>query len=86
MALKATTEKLESYRKRLKQKKAKPISRKQAERIVKKLDAKRDVLKSELKAAQKPSKQERLKAKLRVVEELQERAAWLVKQIDKQGH
>ncbi|MDV7145355.1 hypothetical protein R3X27_21940 [Tropicimonas sp. TH_r6] len=85
MALKATIEKLESYRKRLKQKKAEPISRKKAERIVAKLDAKHDALKSELKAAKKPSKQERLKAKLKVVEELQERAAWLVKQIGKQA-
>lgn len=84
MALKATTEKLESYRKRLKEKKAKPISRKQAEKMVAKLDAKRDALKAELKATKKPSKQERLKEKLKVVKELQERADWLVKQIDKQ--
>jgi uncharacterized protein HemX len=83
MALKNTTEKLNEYQERLKQKKAKPINRKHVEKAIDKLRSKHADLKAELKAAKKPSKQDRIKAKLKVVEELQSRADWLLKKIDK---
>lgn len=83
MALKATTQKLDTYKQRLKQKKAKPIDPKQVEKVAAKLKSKHDALKSELKSATKPAKQERLRAKLKVVDELRTRTKWLLTQIDK---
>ncbi|NDR57937.1 hypothetical protein [Aliiruegeria sabulilitoris] len=83
MALKNTTEKLDEYQERLKHKKAKPISRKHVEKVIDKLASKHDDLKAELKAASKPSKRDRIRAKVKVVEELQSRANWLLEKVKK---
>lgn len=84
MALKKTTEKLTDYQERLKKKEAKPIKRKHVEKVIDKLSSKRDDLNEELETASKPSKRDRIQAKLKVVEELQSRANWLLKELDKE--
>lgn len=83
MALKKITEKLHEHNKRLKQKEAKPIKLKHVEKVIDKLRSKHADLKAELRKATKPSKRDRIRAKLKVVEELQSRADWLLKQVGK---
>ena len=83
MALKKTTEKLAEYQERLKKNEAKPIKRKHVEKVIDKLRSKHAHLNTELTKATKPSKRSRILAKLKVVEELQSRADWLIKEVEK---
>lgn len=78
------TEKLNKYQERLKKKEAKPIKRKHVEKVINKLKIQHANLKAELKDAKKPSKYDRILANLKVVEELQSRADWLLEIVGKE--
>ena len=84
MALKKTAEKLVEYQERLEKKKAKPIRRKHVEKVIDKIQSKHFDLNAELTKATKPSKRDRILAKLKVVDELQSRANWLLEEIKKE--
>ena len=81
MAMNKTTQKLEKYQDRLKAGKAEKIKPKHVEKILDKLTAKQTEIGTELAAATKESKRERLEHKQVTVNELIEKARWLQSQI-----
>lgn len=81
MGVQKFVEKINDYQKRLEQKKAKKIKKSHVEKILRKLEAKRDELSSDLGSAEKSTKKDRLKTKLKVVDAQIERAKWLLEQI-----
>lgn len=83
MALEKTIARLDDYYERLKSDKADRIKVRHVEKVIHKLEAKQDGLRKELAEASKPSKKERLEAKLKIVHDQIARARWLRKQITK---
>ena len=77
MGLENSIEKLDKYFDRLSKGKAKKIKPEHLEKIVRKLMAKEKILLSEIEETAKESKKSRLKRKLSLVHEQQERANWL---------
>ncbi len=81
MGVRKFVEKINDYQQRLENKTAKKIKKSDVEKVMRKHEAKRDELEAELKSASKKSKRERLKTKLKVVDEQIERATWLLNEI-----
>lgn len=81
MGIKKFIEKIDDYQKRLKQKKAKKIKKSHVEEVIRKLEAKRAELKADIKSAEKRSKKDRLRTKLKVVDKQIERATMLLGKI-----
>ena len=78
---KNTIEKLDKYFGRLKKGKAQKIKPDHVERVIRKLEAKAEVLRAELAETEKESKRDRLQQKLEMVRVQQDRARWLQKEI-----
>lgn len=83
MGLESTTEKLDKYFRRLEKGKVQKIKPDHVEKVIGKLEAKAVLLQSEIDAADKSDKKLRLKRKLELVREQQERARWLQAEISK---
>ncbi len=83
MALKKSIEKLDTYFGRLASKKVEKIEPSHVEKVLAKLRAKEASLLDELNQAQKESKKERLKSKLKVAREQIGRGEWLMEEISK---
>ena len=81
MGLESSIEKLDKYFDRLRQGKAKKIKPSHLEKIAQKLKTKEKSLLDELAETEKESKQERLKVKLSLIREQQDRAKWLEEQL-----
>lgn len=81
MGLENTIEKLDKYFGRLKKGKAQKIKPDHVERVIRKLEAKAEVLRAELAETEKESKRDRLQQKLEMVRVQQDRARWLQKEI-----
>lgn len=81
MGLKKIAEKLDTYYKRLELGKAAKIEPSHVEKVIAKLQAKQEQLKTELSETEKPSKRQRLEGKLATVEEQIARSEWLLKEI-----
>ena len=81
MGIKKCSEKLNEYFERLDNKKADRIKKSHVEKVIRKLEAKRDQLTADRDSASKPSKKERLQSKINVANEQIERANWLLKEI-----
>ena len=81
MGLGSTVEKLDKYFKRLEEGKAQKIKPSHVEKAIKKLKSKEELLIAEIAETEKASKRERLKRKLDLVREQQERALWLKEKI-----
>lgn len=77
MALEKTISKLDKYLARLSKGQASKIKPADLEKVETKLRAKKAALLAEMAETQKPSKKERFKAKISVVDEQLERAQWL---------
>ena len=78
---KKSTEKLDEYFDRLRQKKVDKIQPKHVEKVLGKLKAKEVELLQDLDLAHKDSKKERIKSKLLVVREQIRRGEWLMQEI-----
>ncbi|WP_300514262.1 hypothetical protein [Aliiroseovarius sp.] len=83
MGLESATGKLDKYFQRLKMGKARKIKPSHVDKIVGKLEAKAQSLQADLADTEKPEKKQRLEGKLKLVREQQERARWLLSEIDK---
>ncbi|WP_162797942.1 hypothetical protein [Sulfitobacter sp. JL08] len=81
MGLKKIAEKLDTYYKRLELGKAAKIQSAHVEKVIAKLQAKQEQLKTELSETEKPSKKQRLEGKLATVEEQITRSEWLLREI-----
>jgi uncharacterized protein YaiL (DUF2058 family) len=81
MGLKKIAEKLDTYYKRLELGKAAKIQSGHVEKVIAKLQAKQEQLKTELSETEKPSKKQRLEGKLATVEEQITRSEWLLREI-----
>ena len=82
MGLEHAIEKLDKYYTRLSKGKAQKIKPDHLAKVARKLQAKEDLLQSELAEASKPSKIDRLERKLALVREQKARAKWLQEQLD----
>jgi len=83
MGLESTVEKLDKYFKRLEKGKAQKIKPSHVDKAISKLRSKEKLLLAEIEEAEKASKITRLKRKLKMVREQQERARWLKGKISK---
>lgn len=81
MGLESATEKLDKYFKRLGKGKAKKIKPRHVEKTMRKLEAKATLLRAELAETDKASKKSSLERKLKLTQEQQERARWLLDKI-----
>lgn len=81
MGLESAIAKLDKYFKRLKKGKAQKIKPGHITKVLGKLEAKERILKTELSDTEKADKKKRLNQKLALVQEQQERARWLQKEI-----
>ena len=77
MGLEKAVEKLDKYFKRLEMGKAQKIKPDHIKKVIFKLEAKAQLLRTELAETEKDSKKQRLKRKLEMVQEQQDRARWL---------
>ncbi len=84
MGLRKNTEKLDDYYGRLKDKKADRIKAAHVEKVMRKLRKKEVEILEDLETVAKPSKEERLKGKLKVVRDQIARADWLLTEIGKE--
>ncbi len=81
MDFKSSIEKLDKYYGRLKKGKAQKIKPSHVEKVIHKLEAKEKSLLAEIADTQKDSKIKRLKRKLKLLHEQQDRARWLQNKI-----
>jgi hypothetical protein len=81
MGLESTIDKLDKYFKRLAEGKAQRIKLVHIEKVIRKLEVKEKLLVTDLADTAKDSKKKRLKRKLALVRDQQERARWLKKKI-----
>jgi hypothetical protein len=81
MGLESAVEKLDKYFKRLDTGKAQKIKPQSVEKVIRKLEAKADLLRSEHAQTDKGTKKHRLERKLDLVREQQDRARWLLEKI-----
>ena len=81
MGLENTVEKLDKYFKRLEKGKARKIKPEHVTKVISKLEAKAQLLQSEIATAEKADKKQRLSRKLELVQEQLKRAAWLQDEI-----
>jgi len=81
MDLESSVEKLDKYYKRLNKGKAEKIKPDHVEKVIRKLKAKEELLQVEITETKKDSKIERLKRKLDLLREQQDRARWLLNEI-----
>ncbi len=77
MGLESATEKLDKYFKRLDKGKAQKIKPDHVEKVVRKLEAKAQLLEAEIAETKKETKKHRLERKLKLVQEQLRRASWL---------
>jgi uncharacterized protein YaiL (DUF2058 family) len=77
MGLESAVQKLDKYFKRLEKGKAKKIKPSHVKKVIAKLEAKAQLLRTELAETDKADKKRRLQQKLALVQEQQDRAAWL---------
>ncbi len=77
MKLGKSADKLESYNKRLELGEAIKIKPGHVDRIIRKLEDKKQKVRKELDESPKPQKKERLQRKLKTIDEQIERAKWL---------
>ncbi len=82
MELEKSVEKLDKYFGRLEKGKARKIKPTHVEKIIRKLNARMEILLDEVAEAEKDEKKARLAGKLDTVKEQIERAQWLLKEID----
>ena len=81
MDLNASVEKLDKYYKRLNKGKAQKIKPEHVEKVIRKLNAKEELLLAEIKETKKESKIKRLVRKLDLLQEQQNRARWLLDEV-----
>ncbi len=81
MGLSTKIAKLDKYYERLESGKAQKIKPSHVEKVIKKLKAKEELLQTELKDADKSSKKDRLKRKIKTAREQIKRAEWLLDEI-----
>ena len=82
MDFESSIEKLDKYYERLEKGKAQKIKPSHVEKVIHKLQSKEKSLLAEIADTQKESKIKRLKRKLELLREQQDRARWLQKKID----
>ncbi|TRD22994.1 hypothetical protein [Palleronia caenipelagi] len=81
MGIESTIEKLDKYSERLKKGKVSKIKPSHVDKMIRKLEAKEQLLLEELAEAGKDTKRERLERKLALVREQLDRAKWLKEKI-----
>jgi hypothetical protein len=81
MGLESAVEKLDKYFKRLDKGKVQKIKPQSIEKVIRKLEAKAVLLRSEFAETDKEAKKHRLERKIELVQEQQNRALWLLEKI-----
>lgn len=81
MGIESKVEKLDKYYKRLDKGKAEKIKPSHVEKVIRKLQVKEQLLQEELEETTKEDKKTRLRRKIALVREQQDRARWLLDKI-----